>query len=190
MVRLSVFNTISLDGYFTGENNDLSWAHANPNDAEWNEFVSANAQGDGALLLGRVTYDMMAGWWPTPQAMEMMPEVAEGMNRMRKYVFSRTLKNPTWSNTTVLTGDLADETRKLKQTSDQGIVILGSGTIIAQLAPHRLIDAYQIVIKPVVLGQGRTMFEGLQNRLNFERTDVRMFKNGNVVISYGVGVNA
>ena len=89
-----------------------------------------------------------------------------------------------------VTGDLADETRKLKQTSDEGVVILGSGSIVAQLAPHRLIDAYQIVIKPVVLGQGRTMFEGVQNRLNFERTDVRLFKNGNVVISYGVGANA
>jgi len=188
---LTVFNTISLDGYFTGENNDLSWAHGDPADAEWNEFVSGNAQGDGgALLFGRVTYDMMAGWWPTPQAKQMMPAVAEGMNRMPKYVFSRTLKDPTWANTTVLNGDIAEETRKLKEKNHNGIVILGSGSIVAQLTQHRLIDVYQFVIKPIVLGKGRTMFEGVQERLGLERTDVRVFKNGNVVISCRVGANA
>src|SRR5262245_9124986 len=68
MGKLLVFNTVSLDGYFTRTNGDMSWAHAAPDDAEWSQFVSGNAQGGGTLLLGRVTYDMMAGWWPTQQA--------------------------------------------------------------------------------------------------------------------------
>src|SRR5688572_4878072 len=104
----------------------MSWAHKDPNDAEWNEFVSGNASGGGALLLGRVTYELMASFWPTPQAKEMMPEVAEGMNRMKKFVASRTLKSPSWANTTVVKGDLAGEVRKLKKESDKDTAILGS----------------------------------------------------------------
>src|SRR5687767_15122597 len=106
MRSLVVFNSVSLDGYFTGENGDLSWAHAGADDAEWNEFVGKNASGDGVLLFGRVTYEMMASFWPTPAAMEMMPEVAEGMNRMPKVVFSRSLSSVSWSNTTLAKGDL------------------------------------------------------------------------------------
>ena len=99
MARLAVFNSVTLDGYFTDDKGDMSWAHKDPNDTEWNEFVSGNASGGGALLLGRVTYEMMAGFWPTPAAMEMMPAVAEGMNRMTKVVFSRTMKKASWANT-------------------------------------------------------------------------------------------
>src|SRR5687768_11902415 len=97
MARILVFNSVSLDGYFTDASNDMSWAHKDPNDTEWNEFVSGNASGGaaggGAMLLGRVTYEMFAGFWPTPAAKEMMPEVAKGMNDMTKIVFSRSLEN-------------------------------------------------------------------------------------------------
>src|SRR5437879_796701 len=113
MRRLHVFESISLDGYFCGENGDLSWAHVAADD-EWNKFIGGNAQGGGALVLGRVTYDMMASHWPTEQARKSMPEVADGMNRMTKYVFSRSMKSATWSNTTILSGDPATEMRKLK----------------------------------------------------------------------------
>jgi len=80
MRKLHVYDTISLDGYFTDAANDMSWAHRR--DPEWSQYVAGNASGDGALLFGRVTYDQMAAFWPTPQAAQMMPEVAAGMNRM------------------------------------------------------------------------------------------------------------
>ncbi|MFL5606068.1 MAG: dihydrofolate reductase family protein, partial [Gemmatimonadaceae bacterium] len=86
MRRLTVFNNVSLDGYFTDAKGDMSWAHNN--DPEWNAFAAENASGGGALLLGRITYDLMASFWPTPRAMQAMPEVAKGMNRMPKVVFS------------------------------------------------------------------------------------------------------
>ena len=182
MGRLTVFNLVTLDGYFTGENGDLSWAHKQ--DPEWNEFVSGNASGDGALLLGRKTYDMMVSFWPTPEAMKTMPEVAKGMNGMPKYVFSKSLDKLSWQNTKLMKGDLVAEVRKLKKDSDKDIVILGSGTIVAQLAQARLIDAYQMVVNPIVLGKGRTMFDGVKDKLELKRTKTRNFANGNVVLWY------
>ena len=89
MRKITVFDNLSLDGYFTDAHSDMSWAHKH--DEEWTAFSSSNAGGEAELLFGRVTYEMMAGFWPTPQAAEMLPDVAAGMNRMKKFVFSRTL---------------------------------------------------------------------------------------------------
>jgi dihydrofolate reductase len=184
MRPLHVFNSVTLDGYFTGENGDLRWAHGNQDDPEFGEFVSGNASGGGVLLMGRVTYDMMVRYWPTPQAMQNDPVVARGMNEMQKFVFSRTLDNATWSNTTILKGDVAEEVRKLKEGDGPGITILGSGTIVAQLAETDLIDQYQFVVVPVFLGKGRTMFEGVKAPHTLKLTDSRSFKNGSVVLTY------
>ena len=182
MGRLMVFNSVSLDGYYTGANGDLSWAYANRNDAEWNSFVEGNAKGEGMLLFGRVTYDMMVSYWPTPAAQKDMPVIAAGMNRARKIVFSRTLDTSSWNNTRVVRGDIAAEVRKLKQESGPGMVILGSGSIVAQLVG--LIDEYQFVVIPVVIGSGKTMFEGIQQKINLKLTKTRTFGNGNVLLCY------
>jgi dihydrofolate reductase len=184
MRKLIVFNHVSLDGYFVDANGDMSWAKADHNDAEWNEFVSGNASGEGALVFGRVTYEMMAGFWPTPVAMEMMPAVAEGMNRMPKIVFSRALSEASWNNTNLVKGDLATEMRKLKQEPGPDMVILGSGSIVSQLAQEGLIDEYQIVVNPIVLGAGRTMFDGIKEKLRLKLTKSRAFNNGNVLLCY------
>ena len=184
MPRLAVFNNVTLDGYFTGPKGDLSWAHAGPIDPEFQAFVGENAQGGGALLLGRITYDMMVSYWPTPAAMEQNPAIADHMNRTSKLVVSRTLHQPTWSNTQMLTGDLATEVRKLKEGTGDDITILGSGSIVAQLAQAGLIDEYQLVVNPVALGQGRTMFEGLRKPLSLTLTTSRAFKSGKVVLYY------
>ena len=88
MRKLVVFNMVSLDGFFVDAAGDMSWAHKH--DDEWNSFVSGNASGNGMLLFGRVTYDMMAGYWPSPMALQNSPVVAKGMNEMPKIVFSRT----------------------------------------------------------------------------------------------------
>jgi dihydrofolate reductase len=182
MRRLIVFNSVSLDGYFTDAKNDMSWAHKN--DPEWNEFAAENAGGGGTLLLGRVTYDLMKSFWPTEEAKKMMPEVADGMNNLEKVVFSRTLDNADWKNTRLVKRGLVEEVQKMKKDTGDDIVILGSGSIVSQLSEHRLIDEYQFVICPIVLGKGRTMFEGMTEKLNLKRTNARTFENGNVVLSY------
>ena len=181
---LNVFNQVTLDGYFTDPKGDMSWAHKDPSDAEWNAFVGGNASGGGALLFGRVTYEMMVSFWPTPAATEMMPEVAEAMNRMPKYVASRTLMKVSWENTTLLKDDLVAEVRKLKQLPGPGITILGSGSIVAPLAQAGLIDEYQVVVNPLVLGDGRTLFEGVTRRLSLRLTGSRTFGNGSVLVTY------
>ncbi|HTL06010.1 MAG TPA: dihydrofolate reductase family protein [Gemmatimonadales bacterium] len=185
MRRLTVFNQITLDGYFTGENGDLSWAHTRDDqDAEWQEFIAGNAKGGGTLVFGRVTYDLMAGYWPTPEAAKQDPVVAKQMNALPKIVFSRSLERADWNNTRVIHGDPAGEIRKLKQEPGKDLVIFGSGKIIAQLAPEGLIDEYQLVVKPVVLGKGRTMFDGVERQLELTRTSERSFKNGRVLLCY------
>jgi len=182
MRKVHVYDTISLDGYFTDAANDMSWAHRR--DPEWNQYVAGNASGDGALLFGRVTYDQMAAFWPTPQAAQMMPDVAAGMNRMPKYVVSRTMQKAGWQNTTLVKGDLATEIGKLKAQDGPDLTILGSGNLISQLTELRLIDSFQLVLSPTILGKGRTLFETVGERRTLTLTKSKTFSNGNVVLWY------
>lgn len=182
MRKLVVFNQVSLDGYFTDANGDMSWAHKH--DPEWTEFVSGNASSGGTLVFGRVTYDLMRSYWPTPAAQKNDPVVAEGMNHLPKVVFSRTLDTVSWKNTRLVQGDIVAEARRMKNESGQDMVIIGSGTIVAQLTDAHLIDEYQIVLNPIVLGGGRTMFEGLSKTLTLALKKTRSFSNGNIVSWY------
>jgi dihydrofolate reductase len=182
MRRIFVFNMVSLDGYFVDGKGDMSWAHKN--DEEWNAFVSGNASGNGVLVFGRVTYEMMASYWPSEMALKNSPVVAKGMNEMPKIVFSRTLDKATWNNTKLLKGDLSTEVRKLKSEAGPDMVILGSGNIVSQLAQENLIDEYQIAIISIVLGKGRTLFESVTKRLNLKLTKSRTFGNGTVFTCY------
>ena len=182
MRKLAVFNSVTLDGYFTDSKNDMSWAHKD--DPEWNAFVADNASGEAVLVFGRVTYEMMASWWPTPQALQSMPVVAERMNSLQKVVFSRTLDRAPWNNTRLVKNDLASSIRQMKREPGNDLVILGSGSIVAQLAQEGLIDEYQIALNPIALGAGRTMFDGIRERLRLKLTQTRTFANGNVFLRY------
>ena len=163
----------------------MSWAHDGSDDPEWQAFVSGNAGGsDGALMFGRVTYQEMASFWPTAQAMQQMPAVAAGMTRMAKIVVSRTLTEPGWANVRILDGELVPAVRKLKAGTGPSMVILGSGSVVAQLAAAELIDSYQLVICPVALGAGRTLFDGLPKPASLKLTASRAFANGKVVNTY------
>jgi dihydrofolate reductase len=184
MRKLVVFNQVSLDGYFVDASGDMRWAHQGRPDKEWSEFVAGNASGGGVLLFGRITYELMASYWPTPVALKNDPDVAERMNNLEKMVFSRTLDKALWNNTRLVKGGLAAEVRQMKQETGPDIAILGSGSIVSQLAPENLIDEFQIVINPIVLGSGRTMFDGVKERLSLRRTKTRTFSNGNVLLCY------
>ena len=184
MRKLIVFNHVSLDGYFVDRNGDMSWAHKARQDAEWNAFVAGNASGGGVLLFGRITYELMASYWPTPLALKNDPIVAEGMNNLQKVVFSRTLDKASWKNTKLVKGDLVAEVRKMKAEPGEGMAILGSGSIVSQLAQEGLIDEYQIALNPIVLGKGRTMFDGIKEKLSLKLVKTRAFSNGNVMLWY------
>jgi dihydrofolate reductase len=184
MRKLIVFNHVSLDGYFTDAKGDMSFAHNHTPDAEWDAFVVSNASGGGVLLFGRITYELMASFWPTPAATEQMPLVAQGMNQLPKVVFSRTLDKVSWNNTKLVKGDLAGEIRRMKKEPGEDMVILGSGSIVSQLAQEGLIDEYQIVVDPVALGKGRTLFDGIREKLPLKLKKTRTFINGNVLLCY------
>jgi dihydrofolate reductase len=184
MQKLIVFNNVTLDGYFAGANGDFSWAHSGNKDAEFDAFVGENASGGGRLLLGRITYQLMASYWPTPNAIKNDPVVAEGMNRVSKVVFSRTLEHASWNNTKLAKGDIASEIRQMKKEPGEGMAILGSGSLVSQLAPEGLIDEYHVVLNPVVLGKGQTMFDGIKEKLNLKLTKTRTFSSGKVFLCY------
>ena len=182
MRKLLVFNNVSIDGFIADVRGEMHWTHTV--DPEWDEYVRGNASGESQFLFGRKTYELMAGYWPTPAALQASPLVARTMNDTPKIVFSRTLGKPTWQHTTVVREDVAGTVRRLKNEPGPGMVIFGSGTIVPQLANEGLIDEFQMVINPVVLGSGRPMFAGLTHMLTLETVGTRTFRNGNVVVTY------
>ena len=184
MRKVRVFNSVSMDGYFTDANNDYSWTHEGADDPELMEFTKSNAQGENALIFGRITYELMAAWWPTPEAAKAMPEVAKGMNEAPKYVFSRTLEHVSWNNATLLKRNPSDAIWELKQSDGPDMTVLGSGTIVAQLAEARLLDEVQLLICPVVLGAGKSHFAGVTGRPYWSLTRSRAFENGRVFVAY------
>jgi dihydrofolate reductase len=181
MRKLGVFNLVTLDGYIAGPGGDISWHNV---DEEFQELANAASNSGNTLLFGRVTYELMAGYWPTPEAIKNDPVVARGMNRAEKIVFSRTLDKVSWNNTRLVKEGLLEEVRKLKQGSGKDLTVLGSGSLVSQLAQGRLIDEYQILLNPVVIGQGKTMFGGVKDRFSLRLTGTRTFKNGNVLLNY------
>lgn len=184
--KLAVFNTISLDGYFKDAQNDMRFLKREVEDPEFDAFVAGNASGESVLVFGRVTYEMMASFWPSPAAAQMLPDVAAGMNASKKIVFSRTLSQASWNNTTLVNRDAVEVMRDLKELSGPPLVILGSGSLTAQLTQAGLIDEYFIMLAPVVGGAGRTMFEGISRLPALRLTSTRSFANGNVYLTYEV----
>lgn len=185
MARLSSFMSISINGYYADEKSSMEFAHRKdaPPDKEFGEFSSRNAQTGGRLLFGRTTYDLMVQYWPTPQAMKDMPQVAEGMNRMPKFVASKSLRNPDWQNTTIIKGDLAAEVAKLKKDGPD-ITILGSGSIVQQLADAGLIDELRVVYIPISLKGGKSYLAGTKGPDVWKVAESRAFKNGNIFVRY------
>jgi dihydrofolate reductase len=113
-----------------------------------------------------------------------MPVVAGRMNSAPKVVFSRTLDRASWNNTRLVKDDLLGTVRKMKAGPGEGLLIFGSGSIVAQLAQAGLIDEYQLTLNPVVLGAGRSMFAGLTEKLPLQLAQARPFHNGKVLLAY------
>ena len=181
MGKLTVFNFVTLNGYFKGPGGDLSW---HKHEGEESEYASEGLQSGSILLFGRITYEMMAGWWPTPEAIKTNPEIANGMNDAEKIVFSRTLKKAGWNNTRLVKDNLTEEIKKLKQLPGRPVTLLGSGSILTQLAEQGLIDEYQIMVDPVALGDGTPIFKNIRHQLDLKLISTRTFKSGVVLLCY------
>lgn len=177
---VSMFNYVTLNGFFAGPNGDISWHNFSKDE---NQVAEEGLQAQNILLFGRVTYELMASYWPTPAGQKNDPEIAEGMNNAEKIVFSRSLKKAQWNNTRIISDDIGEEVRKLKKAG-KNMTILGSGTIVTQLAELGLIDEYAFMVNPVVLGSGRTLFEGIKNSPQFKIKSSKTLASGNVLLSY------
>ena len=181
MRKIIMFNVVTLDGFFEGANGDISWHHV---DAEFNQFASDQLDTMDTLLFGRVTYQGMASYWPTPAAIADDPVIADKMNTLPKVVFSRTLEKVEWANSRLVKDNIADEVAKLKQQSGKDMVIFGSGGLVSTLTQLGVIDEFRLMVNPVVLGSGRSLFSGLQAKVQLTHLRTRVFNSGNVLLSY------
>ena len=129
---------------------------------------------------------MMASFWPTEMAAQQFPDVAKGMNKAKKLVVSGTLKKADWKNTEIINGDIIEQIRQLKQNSTKDITILGSGQLLTALAAENLVDEYGIMIDPVAIGAGSSLFKGLATPLQLQLAGTRTFKSGVVLHNYKV----
>ena len=181
MRKVFLFNMITLDGFFEGPNQDISWHHT---DEEFNEFAIEQLQEIGTLLFGRVTYQGMASYWPTEFAIKDDPIVAGLMNSLPKVVFSKTLDKAEWNNSRLVKENAAEEVSKLKQQPGKDIAIFGSSDLAVTLAESGLIDEYRVIVNPVFLGSGTSLLKGIKDKLNLKLLKARTFKSGNVLLYY------
>ncbi|MGE5277073.1 MAG: dihydrofolate reductase family protein [Acidobacteriota bacterium] len=187
MGTLGVFNHVTVDGFFAGPRGEIDWFKAIRRDDEYEAYTHQDAQSGATLVFGRTTYQMMKSYWPTPAAIEADPGMARVVSASPKIVFSKTLpgveEEPNWKNVTLLRDIERTDMLERKKKAGAGLVILGSGTIVQRLANLGLIDQYQLVIVPIVLGAGKPLFEGLEET-SLELVDSRAFKNGIAVLTY------
>ncbi|WP_051366346.1 dihydrofolate reductase family protein [Hamadaea tsunoensis] len=160
MRRIIVSQFVTVDGVMEGPGNDpafdrAGWAFKFDRGSEGNAFKLNEVMEAGALLLGRVTYDGFAAAWPN-----MTDEVgfAEKMNGMPKYVVSTTLNAPSWTNTTILSGDVVATISRLKKEQGGDLLVNGSGQLVRALAANDLVDEYRLMVFPIIVGTGKPMF--------------------------------
>lgn len=181
MRRLIVFNLVTLDGFFEGPGREIDWHNV---DDEFNDQAVAMLDSADTLLFGRVTYELMARFWPTADAIRLDPIVAGRMNGKEKIVFSRTLERADWSHTRLVKGGMEQEVERLKLKPGKALLLLGSGNVMSQLAQQGMIDEYRLMMNPLVLGKGNPLFQGMEKRLDLTLAGVRGFHNGNVLLTY------
>jgi dihydrofolate reductase len=181
MRKVVFFMLTSLDGYFEGQDHDLNWHHV---DDEFNEFAIEQLNSVDTLLFGRVTYEMMAGFWPSAFAIETDPIVAGLMNSKPKIVFSKTLPGTEWNNSRLVRADFAAEITRLKQLPGQDLIILGSSDLAVTFLKAGLLDEIRVLVNPIVIGNGKPLLAGIDRPIELKLFNTRIFRNGNVLLFY------
>lgn len=186
MRKVDFFMLTSLDGYFEGPDKDITWHNV---DEEFNEFAIEQLNSVDTLIFGRVTYEMMASYWPTPAAVSNDPIVAGKMNSLPKIVYSKSLSGVNWQNTRLIRDNFVEETLKLKQAPGRDLIIFGSSDLAVTFIEHGLIDEFRIMVNPVVLGDGKPLFKGLNDKLQLKLLKTKTFNAGNVLMYYSPDKN-
>lgn len=177
MRKLILFDMVSIDGFFEDANGTIDWHTV---DEEFNDFATEQLDSAGMLLFGRVTYELMASYWPEA---DDDPDVAARMNRMQKAVVSNTLPDVSWENTELLSGEMAARVRELKARDGGDIFVFGSGKLSDGLLGAGLVDEVRLMVAPVLLGGGRRLFEPAAP-VTWGLVSARVFGNGNVLLTY------
>ena len=185
MGRIVVTEFISLDGVIEAPGGD----EKNFKHAGWSFEVSRGTEGDNfkvdetnssdALLLGRTTYQGFAAAWPSRTG-----EFADKFNTMSKYVVSSTLKDPTWNNSKVLSGNIVDEVSKLRDKQDGNIVVHGSARLVQTLLENDLVDEVRLMVFPVVLGRGKRLFGDTTDKKRLRLVESKMVGDGVAILVY------
>lgn len=181
MRKVIVSNLMSLDGFMAGPGGDIDWFVV---DEEFDGYARELFASVDTLLFGRVTWQLMAGYWPTPAAAAEDPFITGKMNTLPKVVFSTTLEKAEWENTRLVKGNLAEEVSRLKRLPGMDMMIFGSGSLVSALTQAGLIDEYRIVVNPVVLGRGKPLFQDLRERLSLKLLKTRTLRCGDVILYY------
>lgn len=186
MGKIVVTEFVSLDGVIEAPGGGEDYKHAG-----WTFEIDRGEEGDKfkldelieaeAQLLGRVTYEGFAAAWPT---MEDEAGFAEKMNTMPKYVVSSTLQEASWSNTTILRGELADEVAKLHREIDGVILVAGSAQLVQGLLEHDLVDELRLMVFPVVLGSGKRLFGDVSGKRSLNLVDSKTLGAGIALLTY------
>lgn len=181
MAKLIVFDMMTLDGFFAGPGDDIDWHNV---DSEFNDFAAEQLDTADTLIFGRVTYDLMAHYWPTEEALMDDPVVAEQMNTIPKVVFSRTMEKADWQNTRVFNGNVEQVIGDSKRKSGKNLLVLGSANLAASLRQFKLIDEYRVMVNPVILGEGVPLFKHTRDRQPLKLVRTEVFDSGNVLLCY------
>jgi len=170
--------SVSIDGYIEGPAREIDWHIV---DDEFNAYAVETLRATEVLIMGRKTYELMAGYWPS--APDDDP-VKEQMNGTPKLVFSRTLKRVDWQNSSLATGSVADEVARLKRVPGDGLLWVGGSDLATSFLEQGLIDELRIIFTPILLGAGKTVFDAIKKRYPLKLLSTRSFKSGNVVLTY------
>jgi dihydrofolate reductase len=185
MRKVILSNEVTLDGFFAGPNEELDWQVVDEESHQYTIDLLSNVD---ALLFGRVTYQLMADYWPAaatnPSTPKIDLEIADKMNNLPKIVFSKTLQEVKWNNSRLVKENIAEEISKMKQQPGKDMVIFGSGSIVSTFMQHGLIDEYRIIVNPIVLGNGNPLFKGINGKQNLNLLNTRVFGSGVVILYY------
>jgi dihydrofolate reductase len=179
--KLYAFLMMTLDGFYEGPNQEFHFWQV---DDEFDEFSVGQLRDTDVLVLGRVTYEGMASFWPTPAARQNDPAVAALMNTLPKIVVSTTLGSADWANTRVVGQNVAEEITRLKQQPGKDLAILGSPNLTVSLLGMGLVDELRVLVNPVVLGDGKSLFRSTKEELKLQLLQTRTFSSGNVLLTY------
>jgi dihydrofolate reductase len=179
MRRLVFFMLVSANGYYERGRWEIDWHHT---DEEFNAFAIEQLDEAGTLVFGRVTYEGMASFWPTPQGIEGEPGTAKRMNALPKLVVSRTLQRADWNNTRIARS--IDDVAALKREEGKDALVLASSDLAVSLAERGLIDEYRLLVNPIALPEGKAVFKGLRRDLPLKLVGSRVFGTGNVLLRY------